>query len=160
MFFQVVGRPVMPPYWSLGFHLCRYGYNSIDNMKMVRARMDSNQIPQDTQWNDIDYMDRHLDFTIDPKNFNGLSAFSDEIHNKGMHYILMAVSNFCSKWKGVGKIQMYSTFLFRDRRIAAFVTEILISYWKEGVGQIPEGGATLLFPFVSRPCNCVYIIND
>jgi hypothetical protein len=22
----------MPPFWSLGFHLCRYGYNTIDNM--------------------------------------------------------------------------------------------------------------------------------
>lgn len=82
----------MPPYWSLGFHLCRYGYNSIDNMKMVRARMESNQIPQDTQWNDIDYMDRHLDFTIDPKNFQGLSQFSDDIRSKGMHYIIMVVS--------------------------------------------------------------------
>jgi alpha-glucosidase (family GH31 glycosyl hydrolase) len=26
---------MIPPYWSLGFHLCRYGYNSIDNLKKV-----------------------------------------------------------------------------------------------------------------------------
>ena len=24
---------MLPPFWSLGFHLCRYGYNSIDNLK-------------------------------------------------------------------------------------------------------------------------------
>jgi len=34
----VIGLPLMPPYWSLGFHLCRYGYNSADNLKKVIAR--------------------------------------------------------------------------------------------------------------------------
>lgn len=28
-------KPTMPPYWALGFHLCRYGYNTIDNLKDV-----------------------------------------------------------------------------------------------------------------------------
>ena len=81
----------MPPYWALGFHLCRFGYNSISNMEMVRKRMSDNQIPQDTQWNDIDYMKHHLDFTIDNINFNGLSKFADHLHNIGMHYVLMTV---------------------------------------------------------------------
>ena len=26
---------MMPPFWSLGFHLCRYGYNSIENLTAV-----------------------------------------------------------------------------------------------------------------------------
>jgi len=28
----------MPPYWALGFHLCRYGYNSAENLKKVINR--------------------------------------------------------------------------------------------------------------------------
>ena len=82
----------MPPYWSLGFHLCRYGYNTMDNLLKVNQRMVANQIPQDTQWNDIDYMNQHLDFTIDPNNFGALPAFVDKLRSEGMHYILMAVS--------------------------------------------------------------------
>jgi len=35
---SVIGLPVMPPYWSLGFHLSRYGYNSADNLKTVINR--------------------------------------------------------------------------------------------------------------------------
>ena len=24
--YETVGQPVLPPYWSLGYHLCRWGY--------------------------------------------------------------------------------------------------------------------------------------
>jgi len=34
----VIGLPLMPSYWSLGFHLCRYGYDSSDSLKKVIAR--------------------------------------------------------------------------------------------------------------------------
>ena len=34
----VIGRPMMPPYWSLGFQLCKYGYNSAANLKDVINR--------------------------------------------------------------------------------------------------------------------------
>lgn len=37
-FTEVVGRPHMPPYWSLGFQLCRYNYNSVEKLKTVIAR--------------------------------------------------------------------------------------------------------------------------
>ena len=34
----VIGRPIMPPYWSLGFQLCKYGYNSAATLKDVINR--------------------------------------------------------------------------------------------------------------------------
>lgn len=83
----------MPPYWSLGFHLCRYGYNTIEHMEEVRERMAANKIPQDTQWNDIDYMQSYRDFTVDNVKYKGLPEFVDKLHSEGMHYILMTVSS-------------------------------------------------------------------
>ena len=56
----------MPPYWSLGFHLCRWGYDNIGNMQAAVNRMRDNDIPYDAQWGDIDIMERELDFTVDP----------------------------------------------------------------------------------------------
>ena len=47
----IVGRPFMPPYWSLGFHLCRWGYNSSNATMAVVKAMRAAGIPQDTQWN-------------------------------------------------------------------------------------------------------------
>jgi len=42
---EVIGRPQLPPYWGLGFHLCRYNYNSIQNLKLVVDRNRKLEIP-------------------------------------------------------------------------------------------------------------------
>jgi alpha-glucosidase (family GH31 glycosyl hydrolase) len=41
----MVGRAQMPPYWALGFQLCRYGYDSIENMKAAVDRTAQYNIP-------------------------------------------------------------------------------------------------------------------
>jgi lysosomal alpha-glucosidase len=46
---QLIGLPSLPPYWGLGFHLCRFGYQTIDNMKAVFNRTREAQIPYDVQ---------------------------------------------------------------------------------------------------------------
>ncbi|XP_026291972.1 lysosomal alpha-glucosidase [Frankliniella occidentalis] len=85
-YLEVVGLPRMPPYWALGFHLCKFGYGSLEKTIQVWNRTRSADIPFDVQWNDLDYMDRNNDFTIGPK-FSKLSDFVDMLHSIGMHYI-------------------------------------------------------------------------
>ena len=41
----LIGLPQMPPYWALGFHLCRYGCNSADDLKKVINRTRQLGIP-------------------------------------------------------------------------------------------------------------------
>ncbi|XP_011686550.1 PREDICTED: lysosomal alpha-glucosidase-like isoform X1 [Wasmannia auropunctata] len=84
---EIVGKPFMPPYWSLGFHLCRFGYGSLENTKAVWNRTRAAGIPFDTQWNDLDYMDKNNDFTYNKQKFRDLPEFVEEIHSAGMHYI-------------------------------------------------------------------------
>ncbi|KAM7452410.1 hypothetical protein ABFA07_000090 [Porites harrisoni] len=87
-FTAVVGRPYMPPYWGLGFHLCRWGYGSLNGTMTVNDNMRKYGIPQDVQWNDIEYMDRHLDFTVDNNNWGGLGDFVKKLHGQyHQHYI-------------------------------------------------------------------------
>lgn len=43
---EVIGRAFMPPYWSLGFHLCKYGYGSAKETMDVVKRMQEAKIPQ------------------------------------------------------------------------------------------------------------------
>ncbi|XP_033634862.1 maltase-glucoamylase, intestinal-like [Asterias rubens] len=86
---EAIGRPVMPPYWSLGFQLCRYGYNSLDRVKEVVAGMRQYDIPLDIQYGDIDYMERQMDFTVSADRYDGLGEFVDELKNNGTHYIII-----------------------------------------------------------------------
>ena len=44
-----IGRHEVPAYWSLGFHLCRWGYNNTESMAAAHQRMRDAGIPQDGQ---------------------------------------------------------------------------------------------------------------
>uniref|UniRef100_A0ABM0GVL5 Lysosomal alpha-glucosidase-like n=1 Tax=Saccoglossus kowalevskii TaxID=10224 RepID=A0ABM0GVL5_SACKO len=84
---EVIGRTFMPPYWGLGFHLCRWGYETVDGTRKITDRMRNAKIPQDVQWNDIDYAIDYKDFTLNEKVFGDLPKFIDELHNNDQHYI-------------------------------------------------------------------------
>ncbi|NXL40178.1 MGA protein, partial [Glaucidium brasilianum] len=84
----LVGRPVMPPYWALGFQLCRYGYENDTEIANLVEDMKAARIPHDVQYADIDYMERQLDFTLNPR-FTGLPALVQKIQEEGMRFILI-----------------------------------------------------------------------
>lgn len=42
---QLIGRPVLPAYWSLGFQLCRYGYESVQEIDDLYHNMTAAGIP-------------------------------------------------------------------------------------------------------------------
>ncbi|CAF1394494.1 unnamed protein product [Rotaria sordida] len=83
----IIGNPYMPPYWALGFQLCRYGYDTLDNMKAAMQRTLDGHIPLDVMYGDIDYFHKQLDFTWDPVRFQGLPEYVDRLHIQGMKFI-------------------------------------------------------------------------
>ncbi|XP_029334198.1 maltase-glucoamylase, intestinal isoform X2 [Mus caroli] len=95
-YLELIGRPALPSYWTLGFQLSRYDYKSLDNMKAVVERNRAAQLPYDVQHADIDYMDQKKDFTYDPVNFKGFPEFVKELHNNGQKLVIIldpAISN-------------------------------------------------------------------
>uniref|UniRef100_A0A8B9FBH4 P-type domain-containing protein n=1 Tax=Amazona collaria TaxID=241587 RepID=A0A8B9FBH4_9PSIT len=86
---QVIGFPAMPPFWALGFHLCRWGYGSSNETWQTVRAMRNYQIPQDAQWNDIDYMDGYRDFTFDSQKFASLPSLVEDLHKHGQHYVMI-----------------------------------------------------------------------
>ncbi|KAL8616022.1 hypothetical protein ACOMHN_014984 [Nucella lapillus] len=86
---KLVGRPMMPPYWALGFQLCRYGYNSLTNLQRAVDQTLRYDIPLDVQYADIDHMDERKDFTIDPVNFAFLPQYFDTLRQRGMRTIII-----------------------------------------------------------------------
>ena len=83
------------PYWSFGFHLCRYGWTSLNETKQNAVAMRAAGIPLETIWNDINWMRRFRQFQFDetfpPDEF---SAFVEDLHNQKQHYIPIVDSGF------------------------------------------------------------------
>uniref|UniRef100_A0A3Q2V8W7 alpha-glucosidase n=1 Tax=Haplochromis burtoni TaxID=8153 RepID=A0A3Q2V8W7_HAPBU len=85
---MLIGRPVLPAYWSLGFQLCRYGYANDKEIETLYTEMKTAGIPYDVQYADIDYMERQLNFVLD-KDFQGLPALVDSMRDEGMRFIFI-----------------------------------------------------------------------
>uniref|UniRef100_A0A8C6ZE20 Lysosomal alpha-glucosidase n=1 Tax=Nothoprocta perdicaria TaxID=30464 RepID=A0A8C6ZE20_NOTPE len=92
-YLDVVGYPFMPPYWGLGFHLCRWGYSSTAVTREVVLNMTAARFPLDVQWNDLDYMDAKRDFTFNKKTFKDYPDMVRDFHQSGLRYIMIVVSD-------------------------------------------------------------------
>uniref|UniRef100_A0A673G2Q8 P-type domain-containing protein n=1 Tax=Sinocyclocheilus rhinocerous TaxID=307959 RepID=A0A673G2Q8_9TELE len=88
-FTKLIGRPFIPPYWSLGFQLSRWDYGSLEEVKKVVERNRQADLPYDVQYTDIDYMENKKIFTYDMDKFAALPQFADYMHDKGQKYIVI-----------------------------------------------------------------------
>ncbi|NXI05212.1 LYAG glucosidase, partial [Pachycephala philippinensis] len=95
-YLDVVGFPFMPPYWGLGFHLCRWGYSSTDITLQVVANMTAARFPLDVQWNDLDYADAKRDFTFNKKGFKDYPKMVRDFHSRGLRYIMIVDAGISS----------------------------------------------------------------
>ena len=88
-YLSVIGAPMLPPYWSLGFHQCRWGYSSLSKLQEVVRNYERFDLPLDVLWSDIDYMDSFKDFTLDTNRYpaEGFKELMEELHAAGRHYV-------------------------------------------------------------------------
>ncbi|KAG6550295.1 hypothetical protein Mapa_008256 [Marchantia paleacea] len=100
---ELVGRPAAMPYWSLGFHQCKWGYKDLETLEGVVDKYRAAKIPLDTIWSDIDYMEAYRVFTLDPVNYplDKMQPFLKKVHDAGQHYIMIVDP-------GVAVVQNYS----------------------------------------------------
>lgn len=87
----VVGRPFVPPYWALGFHQCRWGYENVQALRDVVTGYERARLPLDTVWNDIDYMDKYHDFTLAADRYAPaeMRAFQKWLRSRDQHHIFI-----------------------------------------------------------------------
>ena len=86
---SIVGTPTLQPFWALGFHQCRYGYENLQQaVDVVQGYVDAS-IPLDIAWLDIDYMNLWLDFTYDEINFPSadVKSFVDGLHKTNKKFV-------------------------------------------------------------------------
>ena len=84
----IYGHPIIPPFWGLGWHQCRWGYSNTAELKKVRLNYLNNDIPLDALWTDIDMMDQKRNFILN-SNFNDAPDFIKYLHEQGQHFIAL-----------------------------------------------------------------------
>lgn len=87
---EAIGPPVRMPYWNLGFHQCRYGLRDVYEVAEVVANYSAANIPLETMWTDIDYMDGRKMFSLDPDRFplKKVQELIRTLHDRGQHYAI------------------------------------------------------------------------
>ncbi|XP_030650308.1 maltase-glucoamylase, intestinal [Chanos chanos] len=144
-FTELIGRPVIPAYWSLGFQLSRWNYGSLDEVKRTVERNVEAGLPFDIQYTDIDYMEDKKIFTYDMVKFKDLPQFADYLHNKGMKYILILDPAVATSKRINGPYEAYDT----GSQANAWITEadgktpVLGEVWP---------GETVFPDFTSKAC--------
>ena len=85
----LVGRSMLPPYWSLGFQLSRWDYANLTHMQVTNQRNRDAGVPLDVQYADIDYMESTKVFTVDPVHYRGLKEYFEQLNSEGVRTIII-----------------------------------------------------------------------
>ena len=85
---KLLGNPFLPPYWAIGSHQSRYGFNNFTHFKETYENYYKNNISLDTMWVDIDSMNNYQIFTVNENNFKELPDFIQKIQTEDhSHFI-------------------------------------------------------------------------
>ena len=77
---NLVGKPVLPPFWSLGWHAASYGYQTLTDVQTNIDGYSKAGIPLEGIWFDIEYMNKYADFSVDKTAFPDLPTFVSKLH--------------------------------------------------------------------------------
>lgn len=92
---DIVGRPAMPPYWALGYHVGLGGEDvSVDDATHVVTELRMAGIPMEAYWQDFEYMkDNGRDLSLDENKFPDriMRAFIDDLHFHSQYFMCVQV---------------------------------------------------------------------
>ncbi len=86
-FRHAIGRSYIPPKWAMGYGQSRWGYKTAEEIRQVVKKHRDNQVPLDSVYMDIDYMERYKDFTVDEEKFPDFPGFVREMKDQKIHLV-------------------------------------------------------------------------
>ena len=86
-FRQLIGRSFVVPKWAFGYGQSRWSYMSEDEIRDVVKKHRKLQIPLDSVYLDIDYMERYKDFTLNNETFPDFADFNKEMKDEHIHLV-------------------------------------------------------------------------
>lgn len=86
-YFNLTGKPYIPPKWAFGFQQSRWSYFSEEEVRNVAKKFRETGIPCDVIYTDIDYMDSYKVFTINKDKFPNYEGMVKDLKEMGIKVI-------------------------------------------------------------------------
>eukprot|EP01022_Parablepharisma_sp_SALTPOND_P002386 TRINITY_DN1097_c0_g1_i1.p1 TRINITY_DN1097_c0_g1~~TRINITY_DN1097_c0_g1_i1.p1 ORF type:complete len:2193 (+),score=167.35 TRINITY_DN1097_c0_g1_i1:16766-23344(+) len=85
---NLVGKPMLPPLWSLGYHYGRSGVKTLKDLKELVNNFTTKGIPLDAIWIDSEILEDGKNFMMNTKDFSGLKEYVNEVRSKhNIHFV-------------------------------------------------------------------------
>ncbi|CDN13620.1 Alpha-glucosidase [Richelia intracellularis] len=84
---QLTGRIDLPPLWSLGYHQCRWSYDSETKVRQLVKEFRDRHIPCDVIHLDIDYMQGYRVFTWNNRQFPNPQQLIKDLNRVGFQVV-------------------------------------------------------------------------
>ena len=86
---QLTGRPELPPLWGLGYHQCKWSYYPESNVREIADQFRDLEIPCDSIYLDIDYMDGYRCFTWNKEGFPDPEKMIADLRKDGFKTVVI-----------------------------------------------------------------------
>ena len=86
-FYKITGTSPLAPIWAFGYHHCRWGFESDQDVANVYDKFDELKIPFDCIWIDIDHTDDKKYFTWNPEHFKNMKPLLQKIKDNNRYFV-------------------------------------------------------------------------
>ncbi|GMF23347.1 unnamed protein product [Phytophthora lilii] len=130
---EIVGRPAMPPYWALGYHIGRRGEgaSSVEDAMKVVSQLRMAGVPMDAYWQDFEYMaDSGRALSLDESKFphRDMRTFINDLHFHSQYFVCIQVPSITASPK--------SSYAGRQReKMARYNTVAKLEHMRSGDGH-------------------------
>jgi len=85
--YRITGNAPMAPIWAFGYHHCRWGFESDEDVMNVISKFDELKIPYDCIWLDIDHTNEKKYFTWNPKSFKNMKPLLQKLNDNKRFFV-------------------------------------------------------------------------
>ncbi|MEG1286422.1 MAG: glycoside hydrolase family 31 protein [Clostridium sp.] len=86
-FRELIGMSYVPPKWAFGYGQSRWSYANEEEVLNVKEQFIKRDLPIDSIYLDIDYMERFKNFTIDRGAFENFESMTSNIKKDGIRLV-------------------------------------------------------------------------
>lgn len=99
-----IGTLKLPPYWSLGYHHCRWNFEDNKDILDIDSNFDHYDIPYDSIWYDIDHTDKKKYFTWGNIFKKDIHSTINYIKNKDRKVVVIIDPHIKKEEKGMNLV--------------------------------------------------------